>query len=227
MTTLSTLVTDIMAAVQDPSYTATKVKAIINRKLQWIAGGVLMDGTWLSPPLPELIDSDTVDTGDDAYTSLPDDFQRDLIFCTNSSGRLTVYDSYIKFLKVYPLLTDTGSVSAVAVKGRRLYYQAIPSEAETLTLHFYRYPSTMSDDADEPEGLPSHLAYKLLFHSSCLEIMEFVEDGEGAQARGSKYHEGKFYEAMNELILFVGQDGEPQYIDDDSDYTDDNYWRED
>jgi len=32
-----------------------------------------------------------------------------------------------------------------------------------------------------------------------------------SQGAGFKYHSGRFYEAMQELIDFIGIDGEPQY----------------
>jgi len=69
----------------------------------------------------------------------------------------------------------------------------------------------MTSGTDEPDGIPEHLAIPLIKHGVCMEIFgEGLEDGEDNQGVGVKYHTGKFFEAMMDLVEFVGYDGAPE-----------------
>jgi hypothetical protein len=77
---------------------------------------------------------------------------------------------------------------------------------------YYKIPTPMSATSDEPEGIPSHLQNRLIKHWVCKEIFgEGLEDGAEARGAGTRYHTDKFYEAMIDLIDFVGVDAEPEY----------------
>ena len=206
--------------IQDSSYYSGIVTRI-NEAVKAIAAGIRMPDGQISPPLPDLYDSDTVATATDAaYKALPSDYQRNLFMVADSTGNQIYppkggdYYSFALFLRQAGKkdFSQTGSVSVVCVKGSNLYYQGIPASSKNLTVHFYRAPVDMSDDADTVDGLPDHLATRLIKHFVAKEIFgEGLEDSDESRGAGVKYHTAKFFEAMRDLIDFVGIDAEPEY----------------
>jgi hypothetical protein len=190
--------------------------------MQTIAGGVIIPSTGdISPPLPELYTTDIVSTDtSEPFTDLPTNYQRNIFYVSDGANfRIHPvnggdYYSFNLFMNtaIKKNLSLVGMVTTVCVKGNRLYYQGIPSNPTDLTIQYYRKPAVMTTDSSSPEGLPSHLAKPLLKHWVCKEIFgEGIEDGEDSGGRGSVYHEKKFYEAMETLIRFIGEDAEPSY----------------
>ena len=161
-----------------------------------------------------------------ASVALPSDYNRGLHFVTSVSKdrRITLYSSFHKLLRRYPLLNQTGDVSIVAVKGNYLYYQPIPTTAEALTLHYFRKATAMSASGDTPDGIPSHLHERLLVNYAAKEIIALIEEAvKGKTLRAEKYNE-MFMKAMADLTAFIGpEDIEPIYYDDDSGYEDGYY----
>ena len=218
MATLTKLTAAIQNIIQDDSYTDLTDR--INDAVNNIAGGIRMPNGTTSPPLPDLYSTAIVSTTTDAYADLPTDYQRSLFYVVDSVGDRILppdggnYYSFMLFLNhcFKRDLTETGSVTSVCVKGRKLYYQGIPSEAEDLLISYYRKPVEMVDNTDEPDGIPNHLQIRLVKHYVCKEIFgEGLEDGAEAHGVGTRYHTDKFYEAMIDLIDFVGVDAEPEY----------------
>lgn len=228
MTTLSDLVTAIDNVIQDDSYLA-KIPSYINQAVKEIAGGIRMPNGMISPPLPDLYSYSSVTTSTTLpYVSLPDTYQRKVCMVSDSSGYSIQppiggnYDSFALFIKQITdmRLTESGSIYRVAVKGTKLYYQGIPTAAETIYLHFYRKPVDMALDDDTPDGLPDHLSLRLLKHKVCMDIFgEALEDGQDNAGNGVKYHTAKFYEAMTDLVDFIGIDASPEYYGNDG-FTD-------
>lgn len=202
----------------------------INEAVAMISGGVRMPDGRISKPLPELYEISTVETTVNSYVDLPDTYQRKVVMVIDSSGDeiLPVNGGDLYAFKLFlnsiseKDLSETGSIYRACVKGKRLYYQGIPSDAETLTLHFYRLPVEMEDDDDTPDGLPTHLSKRLIVHYVCAQIYgEMIEAGEDSPNMGHNYHLEKFYTAMTDLIDFIGDaDSEPQYIASDTSYCD-------
>jgi len=218
MATLTQLTAAIQSIIQDDSYTDLTIR--INDAVNNIAGGIRMPDGTTSPPLPDLYSTAIVSTTTDAYADLPADYQRGLFYVVDSSGDRILppdggnYYSFMLFLNhcFKRDLTETGSVTSVCVKGKKLYYQGIPSDAEDLHVSYYRKPTEMVDNTDEPDGIPDHLQFRLIKHYVCKEIFgEGLEDGAEAHGVGTRYHTDKFYEAMIDLIDFVGVDAEPEY----------------
>lgn len=224
---LSTLVAEIHSVIQDDSYNEPVIIDKINQAVNSIAAGIRMPDGSVSPPLPDLIDYDTVITSLVLpYVSLPSDYQRNVSLVLDSSGLQIPspsggdYYAYGLFLQqsADKRLAEAGSVYRVAVKGSRLYYQGIPSAATTIGLHFYRKPTNMVNDTDTPDGIPEHLQLRLIKHKVCAEIYgEGLEDGQDNVGVGYKFHTGKFMEAMMELAEFIGIDSGPQYYGSDWD----------
>jgi len=218
MATLAQLTSAIDSVIQDDSYSDFTDR--INDAVNNIAGGIRMPDGGTSPPLPDLFTTATISTTVNAYADLPTDYQRGVFFVVDSSGdRINPVDggnyySFMLFLNgCYKKdLTETGQVTRTCVRGRKLYYQGIPSAAADLMVMYYKTPTAMINEGNEPEGIPEHLQKRLIKHYVCKEIFgEGLEDGAEARGVGTKYHEGKFYDAMIDLIDFVGIDAEPEY----------------
>lgn len=229
MATLSYLVSEIDRILDDPAYTEDTIISKINNAITNIAAGILTSEGTISPPLPDLYTTGSVSTSTTyPYVSLPVDYQRNVLVIYDSTGvKINPpiggnYYSYSLFLKQITdlSLAESGSVTKLAIKGLRLYYQGIPTASESLGLHYYRKPTDLVADNDEPEGIPSHLHERLIVHYVLKEIMgSKIEDGQDNTGIGTKYHTGKFNEAMIELIQFIGIDEGPMYYG-SSDYED-------
>lgn len=211
---LGALMSKIHSVVQDPAFYGTDLIERINDAVSAISAGIRMPDGLTSPPLPDLYTSSIVETTASAYVSLPDNYQRNVFNVYDSSGfRISRY-SFHKFLNRCSdkALDESGSVYMVSVKGSKLYYQGIPTAAQTLGIHYYRKPVAMATDADEPDGIPEHLCLPLIKHYVCKEIFgEALEDGQDNVGQGVKYHTAKFYQAMTDLVDFIGIDATPTY----------------
>ena len=224
MATLTQLTSAIESVIQDDSYDDLTDR--INDAVNSIAGGIRMPNGETSPPLPDLYSTTTVATTTNAYADLPTDYQRGVFYVVDSSGDRILspdggdYYSFMLFLKTCRKkdLTETGSITKVCVKGKKLYYQGIPTASEDLVVMYYKIPDTLVGDSDEPEGIPAHLQKRLIKHYVCKEIFgEGLEDGAEARGVGTNYHTNKFFEAMIDLIDFIGIDAEPEYYGSDND----------
>jgi hypothetical protein len=220
MTTLAELIEGVEEIVQDTSFTEASITAKLNRNLQKIAGGIEKETGVLTLPLPELFTTGTITTSTSlAYVAMPSDYQRDLVQLTDSDGvDIEIYDSFQNFLLDYAGLALAGDVVAATIKGRNLYYQGIPTVADTLTVYYHKTPATMllADKAtDEPEGLPAHLAYDLLVYSTARDIYLLIEDGiEGEGANTAKYN-ALFNGALARLEATIPIDGSSFFINGD------------
>lgn len=142
-----------------------------------------------------------------AYVSMPDTFQRDLVFVADSKAiEIDISNSWIEFMESNPLLSRTGTIYEVVEQAGNLYYQGIPTDPEVLTVHFYRFPVDMEADDDTPDGIPLHLQKQLLVNYVCKEIFALIEDGiEGQQVNTMKYL-ALFQKALRTLEMTIPAD---------------------
>lgn len=165
-----------------------------------IVGGIYTDTDLSNETTP--VDTAYVEAA--AYVSMPSNFQRDLQFAASSNGaEIDIADSFIEFSETYPLLNQVGSITSVIEKGNNFYYQGIPSEAENVTIHYYREPDDMTDDADEPDGIPKHLQRSLLVNHACWKIFELIEDGIEGPGPNTQRYMGLFHNALKMLELSI------------------------
>ena len=214
MATLATLTAAISTIIQDSSI--TDITDRINDCVQMISAGVRLPDGRVSPPLPELFQTDTITTDVSlAYVSLPATYQRNVFFVADASGDKInppkggdLY-SFMLFLKqIYKKdLTEAGSVYAVSIKGGKIFYQGIPAVAVDLTIHFYRKPVPLVDSTDVVDGLPEHLQRRLIVDYVCADIFgSMIEDGEASNKMANAYHLNEFYRGLNDLVSFIGED---------------------
>lgn len=202
---------EVEKIVQDASFSLLDTISYINKALKEISGFIL---------LPKLLETETtIDTVlDTAYASLPDNFQRNLHYCySNTTNRkIRIYKDVRLLYRQFSQLDLGGQVVGVAVKGRSFYYQRIPTTVETLRVHYYKYPTVITDETDQPDCLPEFLVRPLLVNYVAKEIYSLIEDGEDGQKTNTMYYKAKFVEAMAELNRYVGPEPrEPQYVKDD------------
>jgi hypothetical protein len=210
MAITSDLVDYVADIIQDTSYVDATILKYINRGLRQIAGGIFItypDRTQVfSSPLPNLLTSDTVATSTSAaYVALPDDFGRSLLAVSSAATDtlVTIVESFAEFLRMYPTLDMSSSVTAVAVRGTRLYYQGIPTTSDTLTLHYYSTPTELEDDDDEPDCLPTHLHEELLVNYAAMKIYDQIEDGVVTPKTNTDNYTVRFNKAMLDLEMSI------------------------
>jgi len=217
MATLATLRSLVSNIVQDSSFDNTDIDGYLNRGVSEIAGGLQSTlGSFITPSLPELFSISTVTTDTSlASVSMPATYHRNLQFVSNSSGQeIEIYNSMIEFAEDYPLMDGSGSVKSVVVQGNTLYYQDIPTVAETLTLHFYRLPVDMSASDGTPDGIPLHLQVPLLVNYAGWQIFQLIEDGMEGQGVNTIRYKTFFNEALRTLELSIPFDARSLYLGD-------------
>lgn len=214
MATLAQLTTSIQSIIRNE--TITDLTDRINNAVCEIAGGVQIPTGQFSPPLPDLHSTATLTTTASPFVALPDDYQRHVFYVTDPSGDRILpprggdYYSFLLFMNAIRKkgLDEAGSVTNVAVKGLRLYYQGIPAVFVDLGIMYHRLPVPMVMNIDTPDGIPSHLQTKLIKHAVCRDVIGDIQ--EGGKKQEYSYHTERFWSAMFELIDFVGEaDAEP------------------
>jgi len=212
--TFEELVNEVMDVVQDTTWDAANIQNRLNRALQVVAKGVLLPGKHqLSPPLPELYTYDDIDTvAGVAMCNLPTDYQRDVVQVLNAvNDNIPLEKSFTKFLGDNPDQVS-GAVNRAAVYGSRLLYRDIPATAETLTVHYYKNPTTMVNSSDEPTCLPEALHRSILVGYVCMQIFDLIEDGIEGRKINTEYWTRQFHEGLMDLEVLVEHDGTPMYI---------------
>lgn len=207
---LDKLIQQVDRITQDNDFDSTTITDYLNRGMLEIAGGIRRaDSSTITQPLPLLFTVGTVSTTDTYKVALPVDYHRDIVFAVDYLGReLTIYDSFIEFMKVYPALNATGMVNALAIKGRDLYYQGIPDTVRVITLHYHRYPVDMVDGNDEPDGLPPNF-HNILVDYACKEFFSIIEDGIDGKAINTMKYEQRFQRGLEALEASIAAEAAP------------------
>lgn len=214
--TFEELIDEVIAIIQDTAWTEPIIESKLNQALMVVATGVMLPGKHqLSPPLPDLYTSDDIDTtAGVAICNLPSNFNRDVIQIVNANGEeIPIEKSFRKFLSDCPEQAS-GSVFMAAVSGSKLVYRNVPDTAETLTVHYYKLPATLTHDEDIPNCLPIALHRPLMVGYVCKEIFSQIEDGIEGQKVNTEYWAREFQQGLLDLEVLVIHDGEPMYITD-------------
>lgn len=195
--------------IQDGGFSDTDIGTYLNQAQREIAGGMQSAlGDWITPPLPKLFTIDTITTATDlAYVDLPFDFHRGPQFVASSSGyEIDIANSFIAFSETYPLLDRTGRISEVCAFGGLFYYQGIPTTEENVTIHYYKEPTDMESNDDEPSAIPMHLHKPLLVNHAAWKIYELIEDDFQEAGQNIQRYQALFYQALRLLELSIPYD---------------------
>lgn len=214
--TFEELTNEVMGIIQDSAWSEAIIKSKLNQALTVVATGIMLPGKHqLSPPLPDLYSSTDIDTVAGVATcNLSSDFNRDVIHVVNANGdEIPLEKSFRKFLDDYPGHTS-GSVFRASVYGRNLHYRNVPETAETMTVHYYKAPTTMTMDDDTPNCLPVALHRPLLVGFACKDIWSLIEDGIEGQKINTEYWTREFQQGLLDLETLIPHDGEPIYVTD-------------
>jgi len=193
-----TLAEKVAQKIDDRSYTYDTILDKLNTGLRWIAGKYM---------LPDLETFEDVQTDPGvSHIPLPRNYQKKLRWAHNvtHNREVSVFPSTVQLYRWFSVLDQTGRIFGIAVKGRDLYYQKIPSAAETLRLNYWRYPERIDVRTEKVECLPEHLVESLLVSYVCREIFSEIEDGLEEEKVNTKHYAVLFTAALSELEAFLG-----------------------
>lgn len=195
---VETLTAKVVDAVQDGSFTEEFILGAFNKCLGELASVYT---------LPDLIANEVVVCEAGATsTSMPVTYLKNLHFAANLTKkcRVSIIDALTTFLDRFPFQDEEAPVDTVCAQGAILYFQGVPTEAETLRLFFVRKPVLMEEDEDEPDGLPGFLHEDLLVNYACAECFNLIEEGiDGAKIQFNKYI-SLYQQAQIKLESFLG-----------------------
>ena len=141
---------------------------------------------------------------DQAYATLPNTCDGRVLYVGNADNEIDVY-SFEFLLESYPKLDSVGSVKMVAIEGTLIYYQGIPSAAETLVLLFRRTPTRMSLSTDTPDGIPDHLHRSVIVPKASSYGFDLIEDGMEGQKVNMLAQEGHYQIGLQKLGAYAAR----------------------
>ncbi len=199
--------------LQDTSYSHTDIIRMMNNGLRYISGKVLLPDleTW----------ADVTTDPNENHIPMPADYQKNLRYChsTTHNREVRVLGSPLQAFRQFSILDQTGRVIMVMVQGRNLYYQRVPSSAETLRVNYFKYPERLSTRWDKPTCLPAHLTYDLLVNYAAFKLYERIEDGVEGQKINTQYYKMLFDTAMGDLVEYLGPERKaPVWVKDEVDW---------
>lgn len=201
---LADQVADIL---QDSSYSHSDIIKMINQGVRYVSGRVLL------PTLETWADIET-DPGVN-HVPIPADYQKNLRYCHSitHNRQVRIMGSSLQGFRHFSLLNQTGRVIQVMVQGRELYYQRVPSSAETLRINYFRYPERLFSRWDKPTCLPVHLTEDICVNYAAWKFFQKIEDGVEGQKVNTAYYKGLYDQAFAELVSFLGpEEREPVEI---------------
>jgi hypothetical protein len=208
--TTHTLADDVLRILQDPSYSYDDVLSLFNDCLMDLAGEFL---------LPDLDTWEDIETDPNTdHVRLPVNFMKNLRYAhsTTYNRKIKRYGGLSQLYRLFSTLDQTGRVLGVCAQGRDLYYQRVPSSAETIRINYYRFPDRLNTRFDKPTCLPMHLVKPLLVNYALKELYNEIEDGIEGQKINTVKHETEYDKHRVKLLMFVGpEQREPVEIADE------------
>lgn len=136
---------------------------------------------------PELRQVSSVTTSTTTYyVNMPTTFSSRLKYAGNSDGEYEILDELTELIKKYPALDEVGDIEFVVCEGGILYYQPIPSTAETITCVGYHTPSLLVNDTDTPSFIPFFLHREAIVNRVVSNAYNIIEDGMEADKVNTK-----------------------------------------
>jgi hypothetical protein len=141
-----------------------------------------------------------------AYCTFPATFSGRLAYIGTTDGELTILEGGItSLIQLYPSLTETGTISELAIEYPVLWYQKIPAVATVLTCVGYSLPSTLLIDSDTPTDLPVHLHEDLIVNKVLINYYNKIEDGIEGEKVNTENYERRFARAKLQLLNWISR----------------------
>lgn len=211
--TSHTLADDVLDVVQDPSYDYDDVLQYFNDCIMDLAGEFLL------PDLDTWVDIATDPNTD--HARLPVRYMKNLRYAHSITHNREIrrYGGLSQLYRLFSTLDQTGRVLGVCAQGNDLYYQRIPSSAETIRINFYRFPDLLATRFDKATCLPDHLVKPLLLNYAAKEIFNLIEDGVEGQKINTSKHSNEYDKYRAKLLMFIGpEEREPEEIVDEMEW---------
>lgn len=198
---LSSIREEVKLIVADDGFTDAQVDYYINQALFDAVGRCL-------PASLKGIDTAVTSTTL-AYvnlSSLDGGFSGRLLKVFNSDGTsITIYPTLDGFMLEYGLMDEVGEVEACCLEGNVLWYANIPSVAETLTVLYYKNPTTLSADGDVSTEIPEFCQRNVLVHGACAMMFDVFEDGlDGAKVNAAS-HRMHYESGFTKMLEWMGR----------------------
>jgi hypothetical protein len=174
------------------------VPDLINEAVQNIAEEV---------KFPELKQVSSVTTSISTYyVNMPATFSSRLKYAGNSDGEYTVLDGGVEeLIRLFPTLAETGDIQYVTLEGNILYYQPIPTVAETITCIGYHVPATLVNDTDTPSFIPEWLHRESIVNTAAILAYNSIEDGVEGDKVNTKVFMGLAEVGLNKVRAYISR----------------------
>ena len=207
MATMSEIISVVQDNVKDSDVaTASAIITLTNRCIAEIASRYT---------LPSLAASASVTSTETYKVALPANFGKRLYHCFNTtqSSECAIYDSYYDFVVKHPVPTSTAAqpVTVVVPYSGYLYYQGIPTDAETLTLYYYRVPTatgttTGTYETVVPDGIPGAINDMVLTNYVSWKLFSKIEQGLEGNKSDTMYYRQLYNEGLTYLFDHMAQE---------------------
>lgn len=189
---LGEILLEVKNLIQDDSFNSGYLLSCINNTIKRVADEV---------NLPSLKGINTVDTvvGQN-YASLTG-------ISNGFSGRLggfatsdiTIYQTLEELIATYsPDIDQVGAVEGVALEGTILWYQKIPTVAQTLTFIYYQNPTVLSTASSTPPvDIHESLHRSLFVNGTAFYLYDLIEDGIEGEKVNTKSHYWQAFDLDN------------------------------
>lgn len=139
------------------------------------------------------------------YVNMPATFSSRLIYAGNSDGEYKVLDTLDELIRWYPSLDDSGDIEYVVCEGGILYYQPIPTVAETVTCIGYHLPDLLTLDGDTPSFIPSYLHRAAIVNRVAAVAYNIIEDGVDDAKVNTRVFNGLAEQGLNGVRAYISR----------------------
>jgi len=205
--TVEQLIQEIRDEIEETNVSSTRILRLLNRGCEEAAMG-RFNG------IPEY-SIDSLETSGDLTTSTSlsyialsgledggnNGYQKNLfhVYSDTRDSRVEVVGSLDILTSKDHALDGTGTIYWVCISGDYLYYQNIPSTADTLTLRYFSKPDVL-DFGGSPSFLPSHLQAPILVSYALKEMFR----KKGKDKERAAFYENAYLLAIQKLSLHEG-----------------------
>jgi hypothetical protein len=197
MATLEELRNEIKIPLDDASITDEVIDSAINACLRLCARKLLFpaletSGVFITDPTK-------------VVAAIPDlwDFSRNLFAASVPSvDKIKVLASVAELAERVPdydTFLVNGDIEYLLVNGNNITYYPSPTVATNVTCKFYKQPTPLVKDTDEPSFIPEEMQIDLIVNYVLWKVWAKMEDGIEGFKVNTNYHKKEFTEFFDEL----------------------------